>query len=75
MVAIQHSVDQMHRHAISGIVAVFLFGGSAWGSGVDIFFVIGGFIMLYITTGLSTDQRSPLRFFQMPSTSGGEPIS
>lgn len=48
-VAIGHSLGQFINHPIAGMHQVSTPLGAVWGNGVDVFFVISGFIMYYMT--------------------------
>jgi peptidoglycan/LPS O-acetylase OafA/YrhL len=47
MVVVEHAREQTVSHPIDGMPSLWLPGGSTWSSGVDIFFIISGLIMVY----------------------------
>ncbi len=63
MVVAQHAFDQTHNHPIAGIAETSFFNKTSLGNGVDIFFVISGFIMVYITGSDKSDEVRPGTFF------------
>lgn len=63
MVVFQHALDQTSNHPVPGIARLKFLDGASLGNGVDIFFIISGFIMVYITSGRRSDEVRPVVFF------------
>lgn len=63
MVVLQHALAQTYNHPVPGIGRTMLLNETSFGNGVDIFFIISGFIMVYITAGRQSDEVRPGTFF------------
>jgi exopolysaccharide production protein ExoZ len=63
MVVIEHAKDQIVNHPVNKMSGIYLPGGSTWSAGVDIFFIISGFIMVYVNYDKFGDTKNSLQFF------------
>ncbi len=63
MVVIEHAKDQIINHPIFGMNGIYIPGGSTWSSGVDIFFIISGFIMIYVNYNKFGASGNSIKFF------------
>lgn len=64
MVLIAHAMAQFWNHPIDGMTRIRNVTGIEWGDGVHIFFVISGFIMLYLANGHFAERGYPGEFIK-----------
>jgi exopolysaccharide production protein ExoZ len=60
----EHAFDQFSNHPIAAMPILHSPIGSVWGNGVDIFFVISGFIMYYLSHDHFADKGYPAEFLK-----------
>ncbi|MEH3122981.1 MAG: acyltransferase [Sphingomonas phyllosphaerae] len=64
MVLVAHALDQFTNHPIAGMTPLRNLPGIVWGNGVDIFFIVSGFIMLYLANGHFAEAGYPAEFMK-----------
>ncbi len=63
-VIFEHAFDQFVNHPIAGMPVLASPIGSVWGNGVDLFFVISGFIMYFLTHDHFAENGYPAEFLK-----------